>query len=428
MSICRDSDVQVLLRGLTVGSALACALGLTQCKGAFTGPYPCESGYASCVNPEYNQCETQLLTDATHCGDCNKPCAIGGVCVDGHCEQAADKLTDLPSSSASTTPLAQLSGNYIYFSLSNDGTIYRASKDTRGAFESVASNVQYCSTVVPFAADANAVYYWTNSYQISCTGGGTCYSAGIAKTMTNQLTTSLTWPAAQDADSQCPFAFAVTSSSLYFFSSLNNGVALESSPLTGGSINTIATSSDKGWNAGLWVDSTRALFVGSSNGRTTLYQVTLSNGKTTEFSSTLNNQPFGVSAFAADNNYVYVASGGCSCDNYQSEVLPSGIITRFTWDGGTNTEIARFSGFIADMTIDGDAVYWATDTTVWKVPKAGGRATQLAGNLTNGATTHLCSGGCGMAMNSNLSLAVDSTSVYVVDTWSGVNALLKVAK
>lgn len=428
MSICRDSHAKVTLRGLTVGSALAYAFGLTQCKGEFTGPYHCETGYASCIHPEYNQCETELLTDATHCGDCNKPCAIGGVCVDGHCGQVAEKLTDLSGSSASTTPLAQLSGNYVYFSLSNDGTIYRASKSTRGAIETVASNVQYCGTVVPFAADANAIYYWTYNYQVSCTGGGTCNSAGIAKTETNPLATSLNWPAAQDATSQCPFAFTVTSSSLYFLGSLNNGFALNSALLNGSSINTVATSGDKGWSQGLWTDDKRALFTASSNGRTTLYQVILSNGKTTEFSATLANQPFGVSAFTADNNYVYVATGGCSCDNYKSEILPSGTITRFTWDGSASMELAHFSGFIATMSIDGDSVYWATDTTVWKAPKAGGRATQLAGNLTNGATPHLCSDGCGIVSNSNLSLVVDNASVYVVDTWSGVNALLKVAK
>jgi hypothetical protein len=403
-------------------------LGLTQCKGEFTGPYPCETGYASCINPQDNQCETELLTDATHCGDCSKACAIGAVCVDGHCEQAAEKLIDLSSSPASG-PFAQLSGDYVYYSVSNGGSIYRASKNTGGAIETVTSNVQSCGTVIPFAADANAIYYWTYNYQTSCTGGNTCNAAGIATT-TDALATSLNWPVAQDAASQCPFAFTVTSSSVYSLGSLNNGLTLDSAPLNGSSINPIAIPSTQGWNAGLcglWVDDKRALFTGSSNGRATLFQVTLSSGKTTEFSSALDNQPFGISAFAADNKYVYVANSGCSCDSYGSNILPTGTITRFNWDGSVSADIARFSGFTSTMTIDGDFVYWATDTTVWKVPKAGGTAAQLAGNLTNGATPQLCSG-CGQETNSNLSIAVDGTNVYVVDTWTGVNALLKVAK
>jgi len=427
MTICRDSHAQVRLRGLIVGSALACVFGLSQCKSEFTGPYPCETGYASCVNPDNNQCETELLTDATHCGGCSKACAIGAVCVDGHCGQAAEKLSDLSSSSASTTPLAQLSGNYVYFSLT-DNNIYRVSKNTPGAIDAVASNVQSCGMVAPFTADANAIYYWTYSYQTGCTGGGTCDTAGIAK-MTDTLATSLNWPATQDATSQCPLAFAVTSSNVYFLGSLNSSLTLDSAPLNGSGIN-MATLGAEGWNAGqngLWVDDKRALFTGSNNGRATLYQVILSTGKTTEFSPTLDNQPFGIGTFSADNSYVYVASSGCSCDSYVSEILPSGTITRFTWDGSVSAELARFSGYTSAMTIDGDFVYWATDTTVWKVPKAGGLATQLAGNLTNGATPQLCSG-CSPTTNSNLSIAVDSTSVYVVDTWSGVNALLKVAK
>jgi hypothetical protein len=403
-------------------------LGLTQCKSEFTGPYPCQTGYASCINPQDNQCETELLTDATHCGDCSKACAIGAVCVDGHCKQAAEKLIDLSSSPASG-PFAQLSGDYVYYSVINGGSIYRASKNAGGAIETVASNVQSCGTVIPFAADANAIYYWTYNYQTSCTGGNTCNAAGIATT-TDSLATSVNWPVAQDAASQCPFAFTVTSSSVYFLGSLNNGLTLDSAPFNGSSINPIAIPSTQGWNAGLcglWVDDKRALFIGSSNGRANLFQVILGSGKTTEFSSALDNQPFGISAFAADNNYVYVASSGCSCDNYDFAVLPTGTITRFTWDGTLSAEIARFSGFISSLTIDGDFVYWATDTTVWKVPKAGGTAAQLAGNLTNGATPQLCSG-CSVETNSNLSIAVDGTSVYVVDTWTGVNALLKVAK
>ena len=429
MTICRDLH-QVTLRGLTIGSALACMFGLVQCKSEFTGPYPCETGYASCVNPENNQCETELQTDATHCGQCSKACAIGAVCVDGHCGQAAVKLTDLSGSSASE-PFAQLSGNYVYYSVINAGSssIYRASKSTGSAIETVASNLQSCGTVVPFAADANAIYYWTYNYQTSCTGGGSCNAAGIVTT-TDTLATSLNWPAAQDATSQCPFAFAVTSSSVYFLGALNNGLTLDSAPLNGSSINTIATPGVAGWNTGLcglWTDDKRALFTGSNNGQATLYQVILSSGKTTEFSSALDNQPYGISAFAADNKYVYVATSGCSCDSYGSDTLPSGTIKRFNWDGSASAELAHFSGFTSTMTIDGNFVYWATDTTVWKVPKAGGLAIQLASNLTNGATPQLCSG-CSPMTNSYLSIAVDSTSVYVVDTWSGVNALLKVAK
>ena len=42
----------------------------SSCKGEFTGPYPCETGYASCVYPEQNQCETDITADGANCGTC----------------------------------------------------------------------------------------------------------------------------------------------------------------------------------------------------------------------------------------------------------------------------------------------------------------------------------------------------------------------
>jgi hypothetical protein len=434
MTLRKGSVALIPYSGVKVTAMLGCLFTLTQCKGEFTGPYPCEADYASCVNPEKNQCETDTANDAAHCGTCNTQCGIGDICAIGKCGgKAALKLTTLADSAASQTPIAAVAGSYVYWSVNGANSIYRI-PNSGGTTNTVAQNVQYCGSSVAFAADAQAVYYWSNNVSVPCKdgSGGTCNTSGVVKTTADTLTTSLIWAPPSQSNDQCPIAFSVANSSVYWLSNQNSGgMALYGALLTGTSTRTdpVATMDKSYWQGGFWVDEQRAAFVASNNSPAWLFQVSLSNGKLTTVSTTLGNQNYGANAFAADKDYAYVASGGCNCDtSSKTDTLPSGRIARFAWDGSSSLLLAEFSGAVSSMAVNGDSVYWATDTTVWKVPKIGGSAVRIAGNLANGATPYLCSNGCGSPMPSNVAIAVDGTSVYIVDTGSRAKVVLKVSK
>jgi hypothetical protein len=435
MTLCKGTVASILHSGVTFAAMLGCLFALTQCKGEFTGPYPCEPGYDSCINPEKNQCETDILNDAAHCGTCNTQCGIGDTCVNGERSgKAVVTLAHLSDSDASQTPLAAVAGSNVFWSVNGANSIYRV-PNNGGTVNTIAQNVQSCGSAVGFAVDAQSVYYWSNNASVPCPNGsgGTCNASGVVRTTADtSQTTSLIWTPPSQSNGQCPFAFAVANSSVYWLSNQNGGgMDFYSALLSGTSTRTdpIATMDKANWNGGFWVDDQRAAFVASNDSPSMLYQVSLSNGKQTTVSTTLGNQNFGANVFAADKDYAYVASGGCNCNNDSKvDTLPSGRIARFAWDGSSSLLLAEFSGAIASMAVDGTSVYWATDTTVWKVPKAGGSAVRIAGNLANGGTPYLCSNGCGTQMPSNVAIAVDGTSVYIVDTSSRAKVVLKVSK
>src|SRR5580658_9105327 len=89
---------RVWAKGARRRRTIAYCLGLcaAACHAKFTGPYQCVPGYASCVQPEQNMCETNTQTDSLHCGGCGNaesapdsaivtPCHLGAPCLDGGC-------------------------------------------------------------------------------------------------------------------------------------------------------------------------------------------------------------------------------------------------------------------------------------------------------------------------------------------------------
>src|ERR1022692_747953 len=84
-----------MLAGLA-GGAVALVLG---CRAAFTGPYPCEPDYASCVNPSQNTCETSTATDGLNCGSCGTKCGVGAACLASQCGRSATPLAALSAGS-----------------------------------------------------------------------------------------------------------------------------------------------------------------------------------------------------------------------------------------------------------------------------------------------------------------------------------------
>src|SRR5579859_525195 len=68
---------------------------VASCRAKFDGPYPCAAGYASCVDPQNDQCETNVEADGLHCGACGNACPVGAVCTAGTCGPPATVLATL---------------------------------------------------------------------------------------------------------------------------------------------------------------------------------------------------------------------------------------------------------------------------------------------------------------------------------------------
>ncbi len=412
-----------------IAIAAAFALALCTCKGEFSGPYPCETGYASCVNPGDNQCETDITADAAHCGVCGNACDVGAVCLDSVCSGGAVKLASLQNGSV---PSIAVNSTGVYWASSGDDQITTVTL-TGGALQPAATGVTSCgNSGIPFGLDDNNLYYWSNS--LPCTSGG-CGTSGLADSTIPGGTVSSVASGAQIANVGCPSAMAIDGSRVYWLGSQGSNTMLMSATRTGGVVSTLSTIFGGGSVGNtLVVTRSEALFVSSQNGPAELDGVNLSNPtpSPTIISTEINGQSYGISIFAANDNYLFLSSSGCPCNNNQSNnggILPTGRIDRFALDGSGGTHLAQFTGVVNAMTLDASFVYLSTDTTVWKVPIAGGVAKRIAGNLADGATPFQCDGSCYIPNDSSkLSITVDAKNVYIADVSPGVNAILRVSK
>jgi hypothetical protein len=400
--------------------AAFCLLALTQCKGEFTGPYPCETPYASCVDPELNQCETDTRSEAMHCGACNRSCELGALCQNAQCGAAPQKLADI--SGAAPFGLA-VNGSGVYWSPNSEGQIHQV--PLNGGTPSIAvSNLNSCGSAAAFALDDAAIYYWTSNFPCS---DSTCTNMGMVSTALDSGTTSMLVPGSPSTNNSCPASVVIANNSLFWLAQQNNSVQLFAAPLTGGTATSLAMIPNTGSMGSLWVTRSKALFVVPQDSGPTLQEIPLDGSPGTSISMQLNNQSSSMGIFVADDKYAYVAVGGCPCSGPNTE-SPPGRIDRLALDGSGGSTLAEFTGVALNMVRDGTDIYWSTETTVWRVPMAGGPATRIAGNLTKGAPSTVCSGGCGMDPTKYVTIAVDATSVYIADGWPNVNALLKAKK
>jgi hypothetical protein len=414
------SSIRRRVRSAAAALAL-CPLLLPQCKAEFTGPFACVTGYASCINPQLNQCETDTQNDAAHCGACEKPCAVGAICSNGACGTAAQILSNFAAASA---PRIAVNSTGVYWSLTGENQISRAPLNG-GATSLVASNVSSCGSEVAFGLNDDAVYYWTSSFP--CTGSP-CVTSGMVSYAVGSGALAMLIPSSQTLSNGCPLAIAVNKSQLFWFDNQPNALVLLGAPLAKGTATTLATLPNGGTNGGLGLSNSMALFIAWQNGPSTLQQVPLGGGTPTPIPTELENEGGGVNEFVVDDVNVYVASGGCPCNGESKGTLPGGRIAKFALDGSGGTLLAEFDGMISSMAQDATQVYWATDTTLWKVPKVGGAAERVAGNLTNGAAPFVCTGDCAGPTSNPVAIAVGSSSAYIADGSPNVKAVLKVSK
>ena len=415
-------------RRAVVGLAL---LALGGCKSEFTGPYPCETGYDSCISPEQNWCETDITGDAAHCGACGHACALGALCVNSSCLTGAQNLTGaqtLTSIQNGQAPKIAVNGTGLYWVSSSQNQIMTM-PISGGAQTVAADNINSCGTS-PFALTNNSLFYVSNN--VPCPSGG-CTTSGLVSSSIPGGAITLLVQNDQSSSIGCPSALAHDATRVYWMDNQNSSVTIRSVPLAGGTVATLGSAGGGSPNGNLVVTQTLVLFDSSNNGPTELrsFPVTGSTKPPNTISPQLNGQGSGFNTFVADDSYLYVASGGCPCnnDNNSNGVLPSGSINRFALDGSGGINLAQFPGIVNSMQLDSGNVYFATDAAVWKVPKAGGSAQKVADNLAGGASPTLCSGGCGFPMvPATTSIAVDAQSVYIADVASNVNAILKVKK
>jgi hypothetical protein len=418
-------------RGAAVVAVVAVAA--LACEAQFTGPYPCASGYASCVNPQQNLCETLLASDGMNCGSCNRQCAVGAVCNTGMCGVPGGRVARLP------TPFnGQIAVNTADVFWSQGQQIVRV--PPTGPAVTITNNAFQCGNATAFAVDDMNVYFvsqGTPSPQGMQGQGLVKY--GIADGATTVLVPPPT-SGGMSPTNGCPLSIVADAARLYMHTSFNNGGqnihALFAVAIAGGAVTTLAmaqgNTSTPGniVRAGTWVVWSPPQDNGGNGKPPSLQAVPIAGGSPMPL-AVPNNDSF--TQFTADSHSAYI--GWSTCNNNCGGSSPGGTglytgqVVRVPFDGTASQVLGPVTGQLGGMAADLNHVYWSTDTTVWKVPSAGGDEVPIAGNLTNGVPPAVCNS-CGSPPSSTLTypLALDALSVYVADTTGTVDQILKVAK
>ena len=390
---------------------------LASCRAKFDGPYACAPGYASCTSGTNDQCETNVATDGLHCGACGRACPVGAVCSAGTCGPAATMLAQLAT--GSQTAIA-VNATAVFWETSSG--IQRVAS-SGGPTTTIASDAATCSSSTSFAVDDENLYYWTNN--ISQTGG-----AGLVKHSLTDGSTTVLFTAAT-ANGPCPLV-AVDATHVYVASIAQSGsqttVSVRQIPIAGGAPTTLGTfQSSGGTLSGMAVSARDVIFGGfSDSGPASLRLVPIAGGPVSALS--VGNAYFNF--FTADAANAYVVGSGCPCSGNSNGGayvgLPMGTVTRIPLDGHPATVLAAFSGIVEGVAVDPQNVYWTTDTTLWKVPLAGGDPTPIAGNLSSGAAPSQCNGCSGGGSTPTSPVAARGSNVYVAASSAG--AILEVSR
>ncbi|MGH7269702.1 MAG: hypothetical protein ACREJ3_04665, partial [Polyangiaceae bacterium] len=306
-----------------------------------------------------------------------------------------------------------------------------------GAMTTVVQNAQSCGNSASFAVDDSAVYYWSSGFG----GGGPGLPqsvGGLTRVALSDGTQTTLAPTPMGANGLCG-AVAVDASRVYTLGINQSGgsqtvITLAQVSLAGGPLTTLATEQGMGGAGPIAVSQDRAVFQtlspnGSGNGGPGSFEVVPGGGGSTTTVPMINNNQGGIGTFTADATNIYVIGSSCPCGPNSGSGEPTGAVVKLPIDGSPGTVLAQVTGVADDIAVDSTDVYFATDSVVWKVPISGGEARAVAGNLTGGGPIPPgCSGSCGPPLSSVIAITLDAASVYIADTNTAVNSILKVAK
>jgi len=425
------------------------------CRPEFTGPYDCNPGYASCVSPEQNLCETNTRNDALHCGDLPAgescadagtltQCLLGASCVDGGCGAMATELAALTTTSQSLV----VNASGVFWSDANAVYWLPASG---GAQTTVASNLTSCGQTAVFAVDSTSVYYFSNGFNCGNTNCAGLVQAPLSGVPQGGSPTVLV-PAPTTGNSNlCANALELSpdGTALYWLTNAQSGggpnmLTLAKVTVGGGTPSTVVgtvPNPNGAESSRLVVTPNAAIFVVSQSNGPASFEVFPASGGSATVLALPQGFP-GFSQFTADADNIYVVGSSCPCNNGNNNGNgngsgvsyagpPVGTVGKIPLDGTAGTLLAHFDGQTGDIALDpaDSYVYWSTDTAAWKVPVTGGSSIPVAGNLTRGTAGMLCAG-CGGSsyVASPIAIGVDTRHVYLADDAISVNALLEVPK
>lgn len=115
--------------------------------------FACIAGHGDCDLDPLNGCETDLLGNAAHCGQCGHVCDTGA-CSNGYCEP-------LPLATGLHGPFAiAVDSTYVYWNDTVDGLLFRQVKDGATAPEVIAAATAMGRAI---SVDSARVYYATST-------------------------------------------------------------------------------------------------------------------------------------------------------------------------------------------------------------------------------------------------------------------------
>jgi hypothetical protein len=433
------------------GWAAASAVVLVGCSKDFSGPYPCNQGFASCTTG--NSCETDLTSDPKNCGGCNMMCPVGAACTAVTSSSSGAAPTTATCGAAPVTLSSNvangtfaINSSYAFFQPGASGVAQNAidgvPKQGGTEFSVVTQNVQGGTNAI--AADDSYVYYLSQN----TTPGPVCspIAASPAGPLDAGASTSRIL-GQQMGQCNVPSSMTLVGPTLFLGIPTPSGALnVARLPKSGGPITPVASFGNVNAFA---VDSSNVYAIVTPNGPCEIDGAPSAGGGTASTfigGNALNSVGGGCPwAIATDGTSVYWA-GNYSRSRTNDNNGGDQVCVLFV--GGTSVGSPAptlRSSIVANesplkMVSDGTNLYLLTNDSLWRFPPDTGTPVRVAGNLgvmTNcgGGTGNSigCSfpgGGCGS--QSQIGLAVDDTSVYVAfGNAQGGNqggTLLKVAK
>jgi hypothetical protein len=419
------------------------------CDASFDGPYACAPGYASCGSGQTSgssgggdQCETNTIRDALHCGACGVTCGVGAPCVASACGTAPPIVAHLAAASSPSTVNVAVNSTAFFFGdpATQSISVVPLAGGPPQAVVSSSAGIASCGSGLTFAVDDAYVYYF--SWQTSA--GGPSVLGLRRHALANGAESWVVAPGgASGLACNGGLSLAIDATNAYFAVSQGSGSGqsyqLFKAPLAGGAATVIANAQGMiGGSTQLAVTPSSIVFnpPADTNGSSPLAVAPIGGGAMRSLPTQINDSnggSYGLAVFAANATDAFAVGSGCPCGNGNGNASSGGplqlTVARLPLDGAPGSVFARLEGEALAAVVDATSLYVLTEAALWRVPLAGGEPTPLAGNLANGYAAR-CNGSCGGSSTGPTpgALAVVASSIFVADSNSSVDAIFEVPK